>query len=65
MFFFERTEAHREDYKFVDTITDITTHNRKKHAESKWLAIDNSLFQILEQMENLNQCIFKTTFKAE
>ena len=54
-FFFKRSAARREDYKFVETITDITTHYMKKHVESRWLSIDKSLVRILEQMENLRE----------
>ena len=54
-FFFKRSAARREDYKFVETITDITTHYMKKHVESRWLSIDKSLVRILEQMDNLKE----------
>ena len=54
-FFFKRSAARREDYKLVETITEITTHYMKKHVESRWLSIDRSLVRILEQMENLKE----------
>ena len=50
--FFKRFAAPRENYKFVENITEITTHYMKKHAESCGLSIDLSLVQILEQMQN-------------
>ena len=51
-FFFKRFAARR-DYKVVENIIEITTHYMKKHVESRWLSIDRSLVQILEQIENL------------
>lgn len=54
-FFFKRSAARREDFMIVETITEITTHYMKKHVESRWLSIDKSLVQILEQFQNLKE----------
>ena len=53
-FFFRCSAAHREDYKLVKQITEITACYMKKHCESRWLSIDRSLVRILEQMPNLH-----------
>ena len=37
----------------VEDITEITMHYMKKHVKSRWLSINCSLVQILEQMEDL------------
>lgn len=52
-FFFKISAARQGDYKMVEKITEITTHDMKKHAESRWLSIDRPLVRILEQVENL------------
>ena len=45
----------------VENIMEIKMHYMKKHVESCWLSINHSLFQILEQMENLREHFLNET----
>ena len=59
-FFFKLSSARREDYKEMETITDVTAQFMMKYSSTRWLYIGKVAVRVLEQYENLKEYFLVT-----
>ena len=54
-FFFKLSSARREDYKEMESITEVTSKFMLKYCSTRWLYIGKVAVRVLEQFENLRE----------
>ena len=69
-FFFKYSAARREDYKGMESLTDVTAEYLLKYCSTRWLYIGKVIVRLLEQIENLKQYFLtflpgQTNFKGK
>ena len=62
-FFFKYSSARRDDYKFVEEITEVTAQFMLRHCQTRWVSIDKVLLIIIEQFGNLYEYFVNTVPK--
>lgn len=54
-FFFKLSSARREDFKDIESITDVTAQFMLKYSSTRWLYIGKVCVRVLEQFANLKE----------
>ena len=62
-FFLKYSSARRDDYKFVEEITEVTGQFMLRRCQTRWVSIDKVLLRIIEQFDNLYEYFVNTVPK--